>query len=204
MVAQVLWYKLMFVNNKCGWCEWVGVDNQRLMLMVGTTSKHTIMRARDALIEAGMIEYRRGKKGKPSMYKLLEITGQNSFGEKNAPYTAPYTAPQTAPIIKQETKTETETNIPPTCPPEGEREKKPTKKHYAEYVTLTEDEHTKLLQKLGEAGTDRVVEILNNYKGANGKRYKSDYMAILNWVIRRYREEAPARKGRYGSEDDFI
>ena len=127
MVAQVLWYKLMFVANKCGWCEWVGVDNQRLMWMIGTTSKHTLMRARDALIEAEMIEYRKGKKGKPSMYKLLEISEQRIFGADMAPYTAPqtapypapYVAPQTAPIIKQKTKTETE--ISPPTPQKGER-----------------------------------------------------------------------------------
>ena len=32
-------------------------------------------------------------------------------------------------------------------------------------------------------------------KGANGKTYKSDYRAILNWVVKRYQEEQskPAR-----------
>ena len=34
-----------------------------------------------------------------------------------------------------------------------------------------------------------MIEILNNYKGSKGKKYKSDYMAILNWVVERYNEE---------------
>ena len=31
--------------------------------------------------------------------------------------------------------------------------------------------------------------VLDNYKGANGKKYKSDYRAILNWVVKRAKEE---------------
>ena len=34
-----------------------------------------------------------------------------------------------------------------------------------------------------------MIEILDNYKGQNGKKYKSDYRAILNWVVKRYEEE---------------
>jgi len=58
-----------------------------------------------------------------------------------------------------------------------------------EFVSMTNDEYKSLVAKLGEAGTRRCIEILDNYKGANGKKYKSDYRAILNWVITRYEEE---------------
>ena len=34
-----------------------------------------------------------------------------------------------------------------------------------------------------------MIEILDNYKGAKGKRYKSDYRAILTWVVDRYNED---------------
>lgn len=61
--------------------------------------------------------------------------------------------------------------------------------HYAEFVTLTKEEYQKLIDQFGDEGTGRIIEILDNYKGANGKRYKSDYRAILNWVIDRYQEE---------------
>jgi hypothetical protein len=30
---------------------------------------------------------------------------------------------------------------------------------------------------------------MNNYKGATGKKYKSDYLAILNWVIDKVKKE---------------
>lgn len=54
---------------------------------------------------------------------------------------------------------------------------------------MTPDEYTKLLAEFGEEDTKRIIEILNNYKGATGKKYKSDYLAIRNWVISRLEEE---------------
>jgi hypothetical protein len=66
---------------------------------------------------------------------------------------------------------------------------KPEKIKYADFVSLTNDEYSSLVAKLGEDGAKRCIEILDNYKGATGKKYKSDYRAILNWVVQRYEEE---------------
>ncbi len=66
---------------------------------------------------------------------------------------------------------------------------KPEKIKYADFVSLTNAEYKALVAKLGEEGTKRCIEILDNYKGATGRRYKSDYRAILNWVVERYEEE---------------
>jgi hypothetical protein len=41
----------------------------------------------------------------------------------------------------------------------------------------------------------RCIEILDNYKGAKGKKYRSDYRAILCWVIDKLEEEE-AKKSR--------
>lgn len=68
-------------------------------------------------------------------------------------------------------------------------EKKVIKKHYAEFVTMTEAEHQKLIDQHGETFTARCIEVLDNYKGSTGKRYKSDYRTILNWVVKRVTEE---------------
>ena len=73
---------------------------------------------------------------------------------------------------------------------------KPEKTKYADFVSLTNDEYSSLVAKLGEEGTRRCIEILDNYKGATGKKYKSDYRAILNWVVERYEEEQ--RKKQHG------
>lgn len=54
---------------------------------------------------------------------------------------------------------------------------------------MTNSEHQALAAKVGESGAWRCIEILDNYKGASGKQYKSDYRAILNWVVERFEEE---------------
>jgi len=63
---------------------------------------------------------------------------------------------------------------------------------YAEFVAMTNDEYQSLIanERLGsENAVKRCIEILDNYKGSSGKKYASDYRAILNWVITRYEEE---------------
>ena len=69
------------------------------------------------------------------------------------------------------------------------QEPEPEKIKYADFVSLTNAEYEALVAKLGKEGTERCIEILDNYKGATGKKYKSDYRAILNWVVNRYEEE---------------
>ena len=66
---------------------------------------------------------------------------------------------------------------------------KAKKYKYAEFVTLTKDEYAKLCEQFGEDPAKRMIEILDNYKGANGKKYRSDYRAILTWVVDRYNED---------------
>ena len=59
---------------------------------------------------------------------------------------------------------------------------------------MTNDEYSSLVAKVGsEESAGRCIEILDNYKGAKGAKYKSDYRAILNWVIGKYSEENAKR-----------
>ncbi|MDR0660539.1 MAG: hypothetical protein LBG19_07025 [Prevotellaceae bacterium] len=39
----------------------------------------------------------------------------------------------------------------------------------AEFATMTNDEYSSLVEKFGIFKVDKMVEILNNYKGSNGK-----------------------------------
>lgn len=67
---------------------------------------------------------------------------------------------------------------------------KNVKTKYAEFVSLKDDEYSSLVEKLGnEEAVKRCIEILDNYKGSKGKKYKSDYRAILSWVIEKYEKE---------------
>jgi hypothetical protein len=59
----------------------------------------------------------------------------------------------------------------------------------AENVSMTNAEYQQLLDTHGPADTKRLVEILDNYKGSTGKKYKSDYRAILSWCVDKLNEE---------------
>lgn len=63
------------------------------------------------------------------------------------------------------------------------------KTKYADYVSMTTKEYEKLIDQYGEPMTKRMIEILDNYKGSSGKKYKSDYRTILNWVVERVKKE---------------
>jgi hypothetical protein len=56
---------------------------------------------------------------------------------------------------------------------------------HAEFVSLKEDEYQKLIAEHGEEKVKQMIQVLDNYKGAKGVNYKSDYRAILNWVVER-------------------
>lgn len=71
--AQLLWYKLIHIFNRAGWCEWVIVDNQRLMSIMQIKNEKTFIKCRDCLIEAGLFEYKKGKKGSPNQYKINTV-----------------------------------------------------------------------------------------------------------------------------------
>ncbi len=85
--SQLLWYKLVSIFNRCGWKEWISVDNHRLMLLIGIRREETFINIRSYLVKSGLIEYKKGKKGSPGEYKLIsfENTYQNGvhFGVKS-------------------------------------------------------------------------------------------------------------------------
>lgn len=88
--------------------------------------------------------------------------------------------------------------------PAEQSTKKPEKIKYADFVSLTNAEYEALVAKLGEDGARRCIEILDNYKGATGKKYKSDYRAILNWVVQRYEDEQRKRGKNSHSGNIFL
>lgn len=60
---------------------------------------------------------------------------------------------------------------------------KQTKEECAPLVHLTAEEKKQLIADYGAKGAAACFEKLSVYKGANGKKYKSDYLAIRNWVV---------------------
>ena len=60
----------------------------------------------------------------------------------------------------------------------------PARKKYLEFVFLSNKEYQKLTEQLEERKRDEMIETLNNYIGSTGKKYKSHYYTILNWIRR--------------------
>ena len=76
--AFAVYVRLFAANNKAGRVEWFSMTNERLMAETGINEK-PIIRAKNELIQKGFIEYRKGKKGSPSKYKLTVLYDENSL-----------------------------------------------------------------------------------------------------------------------------
>ena len=69
--------------------------------------------------------------------------------------------------------------------------KEDSKIKYAENILLKKKEYEKLCKDSPEPAVGKMIEVLDLYKGSNGKKYKSDYMAILNWVKTKVEKDYP-------------
>ena len=93
-----------------------------------------------------------------------------------------------------------ETEMQPSLFPELEEDSKSKKRpktakhHYAPEVLLTEREFGQLASAYGEEGAKWMVRKLDDYKAARGTTYKSDYRAILNWVVKEYQKQKQHEK----------
>lgn len=132
--AQLLFFRLLNVFNRAGWSEYVQVDTLRLMLMSDSKSEKTARAARDKLVEAGFISYRKGKKGAPNAYRLTlgaknnrEKFTVNNYPEsypENAPKSYPESYPENDLHIKNKNKTKKKTitsSSTPACDEELSR-----------------------------------------------------------------------------------
>lgn len=79
-LAQLLWYKLIYWSSRSGWPEWTQVDNRRLMVSLQIAREASLTESRERLVNAGLIEYEKGKKGSPGRYHII------SFEEKATKY----------------------------------------------------------------------------------------------------------------------
>jgi hypothetical protein len=70
-------------------------------------------------------------------------------------------------------------------------------KQFSENVSMTDEEHKKLVEVHGIDKTKKFIEVLGNYKGSSGKKYKSDYRAILSWVVEKVLKDWKESKPLY-------
>lgn len=82
---------------------------------------------------------------------------------------------------------------------------------YLDYVLLTKEEHTTLIQDYGATIAKDYISRLNDYLGSTGKRYKSHYHTLRNWLRRdnvratggRRIVETPTRENNNASAEDL-
>ena len=79
-LAQLLWYKIAYWSSRAGWPEWTQVDNRRLMVSLQIAREASLTESRERLVNAGLIEYQKGKKGSPGRYRII------SFGKNVTEY----------------------------------------------------------------------------------------------------------------------
>lgn len=82
--AQLLWYKIIALFNKANWCEWIQVDNQRLMAKLQIKREATFIEYRNKLIESKLFYFKKGKKGFPNQYKICTYNFESKNSSKNS------------------------------------------------------------------------------------------------------------------------
>ena len=82
--AQLLWFKLIDRFNIAGWCEWISVDNLKLMALIDVKREATFISLRDRLIDSKLFEYQKGKKGSPNKYKICTVNFESTNSSINS------------------------------------------------------------------------------------------------------------------------
>lgn len=184
----------------------------------GCLNESTVMRlygkeCLDTLISQGLLTIHDGWVTSPRMVREAEISAMRAEagrkgGESTHSHKPKRAAKPTEPTPskpKEPPKVAQEPTLFPVDQgqPQVPHEKPQTKAAqrmkytYADDVTLTLDEYQKLCGQFTEPVAKEMIKILSDYKGSSGKRYKSDYKAILNWVVDRYNE----KQQRYGRKN---
>lgn len=78
MKSQIMFFKLTYLAYENGLNQWFEISNSKLMDLSMIQSETSFKRSRQKLIELGLIEYEKGKKGKLGKYKInLERFGKS-------------------------------------------------------------------------------------------------------------------------------
>lgn len=72
------------------------------------------------------------------------------------------------------------------------------------YVKLTQKEYDKLIERFGKPFADKCIEKLNYSIGSKGYKYKSHYMAILNWVVKEIDKQYPNLKKIQEVQSNYV
>ena len=94
--AHRMWEEILQLCNDTRWRKWVSIDNRRMAVLIGANSDTAVIRARNELIQAGVILFEKGCKGHPNRYAILPMT-QGDTPDTTPPLAPPTSKPKPAP-----------------------------------------------------------------------------------------------------------
>lgn len=98
--AQLLYYTLLAINNKCSWSDWFSRTNISISGMMGVSEK-AFIRARAELKQFGLIDFIPSKKrGECTKYRILYPTNDSTKYSSNYSTDAVQTTAQSTDINK--------------------------------------------------------------------------------------------------------
>lgn len=204
--VSALYFYLVEVCNRLGWKNEFSISAKECMEGMGVSGYNTYKNAFDILCDNGFITV---VKKSCNHYQANIITLSN-FNRVNNEVTDEL--PNRVTQEYRESNSESNGDIHKTNKTVKTIKTDKTVKHsrsalssenkktdYSEYVSMKAEEYDKLVEEFTEDSAKRMIEILNNYKGSSGKKYKSDYMAIRNWVVARYNDEMQKNEQQHKS-----
>lgn len=217
--ARHLWHALMHTANRTGWQPSFAIAVSSLVEKTGI-EKRTLFRARNELKQAGRIDWTARSGNQSAIYSIIPfpdqcddlcvtqsvtqpVTLSDTHESMDIPDTQPVTQPVTQYVVQPVTQPVTITRQRQdkdkdkdhkTCKTRAKTTTKGLKEpkvQFAEFVSLSQSEYDKLVQEIGEPATLKAIDIINSYKGASGRKYASDYLAMRNWTLDRVRKDHP-------------
>jgi len=202
-----LFYELVALCNERGWPTEFFYSNPLLCAHLGM-SESTLIRARNRLKQAGLLEFTSGHKRSPTVYRLFDPDAEIPLhnASKNASTSASISASKSesrsaTSINKEKTKRKTKPSAPAAADEVGESEvgvsSSPTllpawqtwllanaPEVLRLKTPLTADQWAKLVDTFGESLTQEVLLAMQNHAGLT-KKYTSAYLTALDWAKRR-------------------
>ena len=159
-----LWHALMATANKAGWINKYAVAISILEVKT-SLNKKAIERARNELAIRGYIVWNKRGGNQSAEYTLIDLCDKNNieYVAQSVPQPVPQPVAQSVsqPVaISKLNKAKQDNNTP--ISPKYRKTEEEKKVKYADFVSMTDSEHISLIEKVGESGAKRCVEILDN------------------------------------------
>ncbi|MDR3133001.1 MAG: hypothetical protein LBU42_03135 [Prevotellaceae bacterium] len=196
-----LYMYLLHVSNKLGWKNPFNQSNA-LICAVLNTSEPTLIRNRNTLKQAGLIEFESGKAVKRNTQYYLK----NLSSVVSSSVSSPISSSVSRPVRQHKTKLNKTT--PPYIPPQGGSGSAPPNEKFLNFKKwlvekaarveklkqpFTEREYTEIFAKWPRKDVLNILVEMHNYAPLLKKNI-SAYLTANTWLTKRKKDEKPTEK----------